>query len=121
VSVSQEKGIELAPEQLSEWMERREVQLVDVREPREYEAGHLRGSRQVGFDRVVAEAEELHQDQPVVVVCRSGNRSAMVAEALRTGGFDAYHLTGGLLAWTEAGLPLEPDDGEVAERSIEDL
>jgi hydroxyacylglutathione hydrolase/adenylyltransferase/sulfurtransferase len=121
VSVSQENGIELAPERLGEWLDEREVELIDVREPREFEAGHLRGSRQVGFDHVVSEAGSLDRGKPLVLVCRSGNRSGMVAEAFRADGFDAYHLTGGLLAWEEAGLPLEPAEGRVVERSIADL
>jgi rhodanese-related sulfurtransferase len=121
VSVSQENGIELAPERLSRWLEERDIQLVDVREPREFEAGHVQGSRQIGFDDVTSAASSFDKDRPVVLVCRSGNRSEMVAEAFRTGGYDAYHLTGGLLAWSEAGLPLEPADGEVVDRSIADL
>ncbi len=45
----------------------------------------------------------------------------MMAEAFRGAGYDAYHLTDGLMAWTEAGLPLEPEGGEVVERSVADL
>jgi rhodanese-related sulfurtransferase len=121
VSVTQENGIELAPERLDEWLHDGEIQLVDVREPREFEAGHVPGSKQIGFDEVTAAAERLDKGRPLVLVCRSGNRSEMVAEAFRGSGFDAYHLTGGLLAWAEAELPLEPEGGEVVERSIEDL
>ena len=51
----------------------------------------------------------------MVFYCRSGARSAMATEAFRGAGFDAYNLTGGLLEWDAAGLPLEPDGGYVAD------
>ena len=50
----------------------------------------------------------------MVFYCRSGARSALAAQAFRASGFDAYNLAGGLVAWTERGLPLEPDGGAVA-------
>ena len=51
----------------------------------------------------------------MIFYCRSGNRSALAAAAFRQSGWDAYNLAGGLLAWVEHGLPLDPPDGEVAE------
>jgi rhodanese-related sulfurtransferase len=51
----------------------------------------------------------------VVFQCRAGSRSLMAAQALRASGFEAYSLAGGLLAWTDAGLPLDPPDGTVAD------
>ena len=62
-------------------------------------------------------AEELPQDRKVVFQCRLGIRSAMAMQAFRASGWEAYHIDGGILAWVEAGLPLEPEDGVVAERS----
>src|SRR5262249_25648714 len=47
--------------------------------------------------------------------CRSGARSAMASDAFSQAGFDAHNMTGGLLDWDAAGLPLEPEDGYVAE------
>ena len=54
----------------------------------------------------------LPRDRQIVVLCRSGRRSSGVTESLVRSGFDAINLDGGLLAWVEAGLPLETDDGE---------
>ena len=59
-------------------------------------------------------SETLDSDRPVVVYCRGGNRSAAAAEALRNSGYDAHSIDGGLVAWDEAGLPLEPEGAEVA-------
>ena len=62
-----------------------------------------------------AQAETIHRETPVVFYCRVGGRSAMAASAFRRAGYDAYTMTGGLVAWEARGLPLEPDGGRVAE------
>jgi rhodanese-related sulfurtransferase len=49
----------------------------------------------------------------VVFYCRSGGRSAMATQAFSEAGYDAHNMTGGLLAWDAAGLPLEPESGYV--------
>jgi rhodanese-related sulfurtransferase len=105
---------ELSPERLAEMLREEDVQLIDVRETYEHEAGRLAGDRHIEFDSLVGQAETLDRDRPVVFYCRSGNRSAVAVEAFRGGGFDAYNLAGGLLAWVESGQPLEPEGGEVA-------
>lgn len=116
VTVTNDQGIELGAQRLAEWLGSRDVQLVDIREEHEYAAGHIAGSRHIEFDQVQASSESFDREAPLVFICRGGNRSGMVAEAFRTGGYDAFHIEGGLLAWTAEGLPLEPEDGEVVER-----
>ncbi len=61
------------------------------------------------------QAAEIEPERPVVFYCRSGARSAMATGAFRAAGFEAYNLDGGLLAWVERGLPIEPEDGSVAQ------
>jgi DMSO/TMAO reductase YedYZ molybdopterin-dependent catalytic subunit len=56
--------------------------------------------------QVARHRSDLPQDRRIVVACRSGGRSAAVAEALRTWGFDAVNLSGGMTAWAVAGLPM---------------
>ena len=90
------------------------AQVVDVRTAQEHAAGHIAGAAHVPLERLNEEAEELDRERPLVVYCRGGNRSQMAAEALRNSGWDADSIDGGLVAWAEAGLPLEPEDGEVA-------
>jgi rhodanese-related sulfurtransferase len=92
------------------------AQLIDVREGYEHEEGHIPGSRNVEVTELTAAAESLDRDKPVVFYCRSGDRSSMPAEAYRASGWDAYSIEGGLTAWVEAGQPLEPEDGRVAQR-----
>lgn len=90
------------------------AQVVDVRSANEHAAGHIGGATHVPLERIDQEVDQLDRSQPVVVYCRGGNRSEMAAEALRNSGWDAHSIDGGLVAWDEAGLPLEPEGGEVA-------
>jgi rhodanese-related sulfurtransferase len=107
----------LEPERVAELAESGEGQIVDVRTDAEHEAGHIAGARHLPLDRLDAEAETLDRSKPVVFYCRGGGRSAMAAEAFRASGWEANHMDGGLLAWAERDLPLEPEEGGVAERS----
>jgi rhodanese-related sulfurtransferase len=86
---------------------------LDVREDDEWEAGHIAGSLHIPVGSLGARQAEI-PDAPLVVVCRSGSRSASVTAALLRAGYSAGNLAGGLEAWKAAGLPLEPPDGFVA-------
>ena len=106
--------IDVSPERVAELHRDGAIQLVDVREDYEWEAGRVAGARHVELQRIAAEAESLDRERPVVFYCRVGSRSTMAANAFRSAGFDAYSMHGGLEAWDERGLPLEPGDGRVA-------
>lgn len=110
---------EIGPDQLRE-MQARGVPVVDVREPGEFAEGHIPGA--VNIPRGVLEFEVDghpavncvrdpalgHRDQPVILNCRSGARSAMAADALRQLGFaEPLSLAGGFMGWANAGLPVE--------------
>jgi rhodanese-related sulfurtransferase len=84
-----------------------EAVALDVRENDEWAAGRISGSVHLPLG-------ELVEGTPLVVVCRSGSRSAWAAEMLGRAGYEAWNLAGGLQAWDTAGLPLEPDGGYVA-------
>jgi rhodanese-related sulfurtransferase len=87
------------------------VQVVDVREPDEWDAGRIDGSIHIPLGNLPAAWGELDHDRPVVTVCRSGSRSAGAAQDLAAQSFDASNLDGGLLAWVDAGLPLVDSKG----------
>jgi rhodanese-related sulfurtransferase len=91
------------------------LQVVDVREPYERDAGHIAGTRHIALNELSSAAASLQQDRPVVFYCRVGSRSMMAAQALRTAGWEAYSMEGGLRRWAEEGRPLSPQDGYVAE------
>jgi rhodanese-related sulfurtransferase len=104
---------ELSPERAAELIRDGGAAAVDVRNPDEHEAGHIAGDTPIPFDQLSVRAGELDQATPVVPYCRSGDRSGAAAQALRASGYDAHSIAGGLLAWTEQGLPIEPADGRV--------
>jgi rhodanese-related sulfurtransferase len=85
--------------------------LLDVREPEEWEAGHAPGAHHVPLAQVPERMGEWERSHPIVVVCRSGSRSALATEWLATAGFHATNLVGGMQEWAGAGLPVETDDG----------
>jgi rhodanese-related sulfurtransferase len=106
---------EMAPHRLAEVLRDEHWQVIDVREPYERDAGHLAGTRHIELAQLTAQAESVDRERPVVFYCRVGSRSAMAMQAFRAAGYDAYNLTGGIVNWVQAGLPLEPEDGHVAE------
>ena len=106
--------IEVTPERAAE-LQAAGATFVDVREGYEREAGYIDGTRHIELERLASSAGEIDRGVPVVFHCRLGVRSAMAASAFRTAGFDAYTMTGGIQAWVDAGLPIEPEGGYVAE------
>ena len=105
---------EYSPQQVADQLEHDAVQLVDVREKHEVEAGRIAGSVHIRLMDLPTHTEEIDRTRPVVFYCRSGARSAMATEAFIRAGFKAHNMAGGLLDWEAAGLPLEPDGGYVA-------
>ncbi len=84
--------------------------LVDVREPHEYtgELGHIAGAVLMPMNSVPAHAGQWNKDEELLFICKSGGRSGNVAAALARMGFTkVMNLTGGMLGWNAAGLPVE--------------
>lgn len=89
-----------------------EVQLLDCREDAEWGAGRIEGSVHVPLQRLLAGDDGgLDPARPVVVVCRSGSRSQVGTLMLRTRGYDARNLAGGIEEWARAGMPVIAPDG----------
>ncbi|OMH34301.1 rhodanese-like domain-containing protein [Tersicoccus sp. Bi-70] len=80
-------------------------QVLDVREDVEVRAGMIPGALHIPMGTLGDRLGELDRTRPVIVVCRSGNRSAHVADALNQAGFAADTMAGGMVAWQRAGLP----------------
>lgn len=102
------------PHQLAALLATEDLQLIDVREPYEHEAGRIAGDRLIELSQLATSASSIDRERPVVIYCRTGSRSAMATQALRHAGFDAHNLAGGLVEWVAAGLPIEPAGGYVA-------
>jgi rhodanese-related sulfurtransferase len=84
--------------------------ILDVREQSEFAAGHVLNSKLIPVGKLKERIGELekYRERPVVVVCRSGQRSASACALLGKQGFaQVYNLHGGIIAWQKASLPLE--------------
>jgi rhodanese-related sulfurtransferase len=81
-------------------------QLIDVRTPEEFASGHLPNAINIPLQEMSARLDEVAQDEPVVLYCRSGNRSNQAAQLLGAQGFSQVLDLGGIQAWEAAGLPV---------------
>ncbi|GAT80063.1 hypothetical protein STXM2123_764 [Streptomyces sp. F-3] len=88
--------------------------LLDVRETREWRAGHAPGALHMPLSALAAGAPlpRKAQGRPLIVVCRSGNRSRQAVDLLTARGADAVDVAGGMRDWVRAGLPVVDDRGE---------
>ena len=86
--------------------------VVDISEVNEYKTGHVPDSINVPFSQINQQIQllEKHKNKPLIVVCRTGNRSVRAAATLRKSGFGrVYALSGGVAAWQRENLPIERD------------
>ena len=88
-----------------------EMFVLDVREQVEWDAGHIEQAVHIPMGQLNARIAEIPKDQEIVAVCRSGNRSQAVTDALNRAGYTAHNLDGGMHAWQQAGLPFAASDG----------
>lgn len=120
VATARQKITEVSPSQAAELIRSgADIVVIDVREPAEFETGHIQGA--INIPRGVLEFQvEAHpavacvtdaalsvRERAVLICCRSGGRAALATVALQEMGFArASSIAGGILAWTDAGLPL---------------
>jgi len=80
--------------------------ILDVRQPDEWNTGHIPGATLIPLDQLASRVNELPRDQEIVVVCRSGNRSAQGRDILLDAGFtQVTSMAGGMIQWESAGYP----------------
>lgn len=99
----------LTPPQATALINRENALVIDVRDAKEYAGGHLPDARSLPIAQIEELAGELdkYRDTPLILVCQSGSRSAAACKKLEKLGFARVHnLSGGVQAWSEAGLPL---------------
>lgn len=95
--------MELTPQQVLTRLV--EAQIVDVRETPELADGMIAGARHIPLNTIPENTAALDPKRPVILVCRSGHRSANAADYLAAAGFDAHTMSGGMLEWTALRLP----------------
>ena len=87
-----------------------DIQIIDVREPHEYEIGQIPNSKLIPLGQVLNRMNEIDPDRETVVHCKMGGRSARAIEALKRSGFDGQlaNLKGGIIAWSNEVDPTVP-------------
>ena len=80
--------------------------LLDVRTSQEFASGHIEGAQNISLQDLPQRMNELPKDKPIVLYCRSGNRSNTAARMLQQAGFTDVYDLGGVIAWQAQGLPL---------------
>lgn len=84
--------------------------VIDVREPWEYEQGHVPGAILMPLGSMASQVSRLDPSQPLVLICAHGNRSRSAAAFLHKKGFETlYNVSGGTAAWQRARLPLKTE------------
>jgi rhodanese-related sulfurtransferase len=85
--------------------------LLDVREDDEWRRGHAAEAQHIPMGEVPTRLDEISREATLYVVCKMGGRSAKVADFLARNGFEPVNVSGGMLAWADAGRPVVTDDG----------
>jgi len=97
----------LRPHEAQEWIQKG-AHIIDVREPWEYQQGHVPGAVNLPLGQLPERLHHLPKDRPLLVVCASGARSARAAAFLVAQGFtQVANLLGGTHGWMQAGLPIK--------------
>ena len=81
--------------------------VIDVRQPEEYSAGHIAGSKLIPLGDLSKRINELPKDREIVCVCASGSRSQSATRLLVGAGYDAFDMKGGMFMWQRAQLPIK--------------
>lgn len=91
---------EITPQEVQQRLENGEsLNLIDVREVEEVQAGHIPGITHIPLGLLEFRTHELDKNIPYIMVCRSGGRSGKATEFLQSQGYDVTNMNGGMLAW----------------------
>jgi len=103
---------EISPQDAASALKRCDALLIDVRDPNEWQEGHIPGAKNFSRGTVELEIEEAAPDlsTPIITHCGGGGRSALAAESLQRMGYNnVKSMAGGFKAWKAAGLPATRD------------
>src|SRR5699024_11139787 len=89
-----------------------DAHILDVRDPYEYDAGHIPGAVNIPLDQLPIRMDEIDPDPDYYVICRTGGRSARPTPYMEMHGYSAFNVAGGCGAWLEAEKPLISENGQ---------
>lgn len=99
---------EISPSEAQTAVAKAYSQFIDVRTPEEYAGGHAARAVNIPLDTLTSSLDKLEKNEPVYLICQTGNRSKKAAVMLKDAGFNnVLNITGGTVAWQAAGLPME--------------
>lgn len=87
--------------------------VIDVREEFEWLEAHIAGTQLLPLSELAIRSDELPTNQALLLLCRSGNRSGQATAWLRSNGYEAYNIDGGILAWASSGRAIESTQAPV--------
>jgi rhodanese-related sulfurtransferase len=114
---SKQKEIAPAQYQTDFVQAKRSHLLLDVRTPEEFAGGHIAGARNIALQALPKRLAEVPRDRPVVIYCRSGNRSGQAMRLLQQAGYDDLYDLGGIMQWNAQGQPTQRQPSNIASRA----
>lgn len=97
---------EISSNEVKKWLkEGKDFQIIDVREPYEFEEDSIKGAQLIPLGQFQSKLSEVDDSRPTVFVCRSGSRSGMACQFASSNGHqDCYNLVGGMMGWHYSGF-----------------
>ena len=99
----------IVPLKATELINREDAVVVDVRPMADFNKGHIIGARNIPMSGLMKQLGQLerYKEKPLIISCRSGAQSGVACKQLRKEGFArVYNLRGGIMAWTNDGMPI---------------
>ncbi len=105
---NQRSGASVSTAQATQMINKQNAVVLDIRDKKEYDAGHLVNAINIPYASLADRMVELDtsKEHPIILVCKSGQSVGMAGKALKQKGFQTFRLTGGMLEWTNQNLPV---------------
>ena len=101
-------GQSVSPTQATFMINKEDALVLDIRDQKEFNAGHLASAINIPYAKLASRLDELttHKERPIILVCKSGQTVGVAGKMLREKGFNAMRLSGGMMEWTNQNLPV---------------
>ncbi|WP_430461568.1 rhodanese-like domain-containing protein [Thalassolituus sp. LLYu03] len=105
---SRRSGASVSPAQATLMINKEEAVVLDIRDKKDFSAGHLANALNIPYANLASRLGELdkHKERPIILVCKTGQTVGIAGKMLREKGFNAVRLTGGMMEWNNQNLPV---------------